>query len=273
MTQLERGDFNGDGKLDLLAVEYATGKLWLYPGNATGANIGDGAARVELGSGGWAKMTGLAAGDFNGDGRTDLAAIDSSTRMLWVYPNNGQLSSIANPLTRIEAGGGGWHVMNDPTSGDFNGDGKADLLVVDSTTGKLWVYPGTNQPAGLGNATTRVEAGGGGWTKMNDPSSGDFNGDGKADLLVVDTSTGKLWVYPGTNQPANLGNVTTRIEAGRGGWTKMYDLTGGDFNHDGRSDLVVVDDNSGELWLYPGTNQAANLGNPDTRILVGRAGW
>ncbi|MFV0138101.1 FG-GAP repeat domain-containing protein [Streptomyces sp. HMX87] len=70
------GDMNGDGRPDLIAREGSTGKLWFYPGTSTGG-VG---ARVLIGSGGWNVMESIVAvGDFDADGRNDLAGITTSS--------------------------------------------------------------------------------------------------------------------------------------------------------------------------------------------------
>jgi FG-GAP-like repeat len=80
------GDFDGDGCPDLLAVENATGRLWLYPGTCTGGWR----ARVLVGSG-WNVMNSLVGiGDSNGDRTADVLAREASTGILWLYPGDGR---------------------------------------------------------------------------------------------------------------------------------------------------------------------------------------
>ncbi|WP_030248329.1 FG-GAP repeat domain-containing protein, partial [Streptomyces sp. NRRL S-350] len=122
-TNLTAGDFNGDGRKDLVAVEVSTGKLFSYPGTGAGT-LG---SRVEIGSGGWNGMSNLAVGDLNRDGRDDVVATEKSTGKLWLYPGTG--SGLGD---RVEIGSGGWNGMNNTAVGDFNGDGKDDVVVTET---------------------------------------------------------------------------------------------------------------------------------------------
>ncbi|MFI8456241.1 glycoside hydrolase domain-containing protein [Kitasatospora sp. NPDC085464] len=253
MTNLTAGDFNGNGKKDLVAVEVSTGKLWSYPGTGTGT-LG---SRVLIGNGGWNGMSNLAVGDLNRDGKDDIVATEKSTGKLWLYPGTG--SGVGD---RVEIGSGGWNGMNNTAVGDFNGDGKDDVVASENATGKLWLYPGTG--SGLGS---RVEIGSGGWNGMNKiVSPGDMNKDGKDDIVATETSTGKLWLYPGTGH--GLGD---RVEIGTGGWNGISDYAGADFTGDGIGDLAAVDSDpgqTGKLYLYKGTGSGLS-----SRTEIGSGGW
>ncbi|MFJ8078569.1 FG-GAP-like repeat-containing protein [Streptomyces sp. NPDC096176] len=149
------GDLSGDGRSDLMAVEKATGKLWLYPGTSTGT-LG---ARKLIGNGGWTGMSAMVgAGDMNGDGKADLIARKASTGELFLYPGTtGALGS------RVLIGNGGWNVMDTFLGlGDVTGDGHGDLVTTTKSSyvgescrgvGCQLVYPGR----GDGALDSRVE--------------------------------------------------------------------------------------------------------------------
>lgn len=197
------GDFNGDGPLDVLAREAATGKLWLYRGNGTGGWL----SRILAGNG-WQIMNGiLGPGDFNGDQRVDVLAREAATGFLWLYPGNGAGGWL--PRVRV---GGGWNIFNALVApGDFDGDGAADVVARETATGRLWLYRGS----GTGGWLPRVLLGGG-WNGMTAlMSPGDLNGDRTPDILARD-SAGSLWLYPRSSG----GTWLVRVRVG-GGWNTV----------------------------------------------------
>lgn len=147
------GDMNGDQKVDVLAREATTGRLWLYPGNGRGGWLPP--SLVGVGWGGFNTL--LGPGDFNGDGTADILARESATGLLWLYPRNA--AGGWNPAVLI---GNGWNSLPTIMSpGDFNGDRTADVVGRDAA-GILWLYPRTDR----GSWSPRIQIGNG-WNTLD----------------------------------------------------------------------------------------------------------
>ena len=140
------GDLDRDGRPDLVAVQSATGALYLYPGR--GAGLG---ARRLIGRSGWNGMDALTGvGDLNEDGYVDLVARQPSTAELWLYPGTASGASFG----RRERIGLGWNGMRDLVgAGDVNRDGSVDFTAVQKSNSQLYViWSGAfrGQAAGVG---------------------------------------------------------------------------------------------------------------------------
>ena len=203
---LATGDFNGDGKLDLVALNYSTtNNVAVLMGN------GDGTFQPpSFYTSGVFPMTVVVA-DFNGDGKPDLAVSAYVADDISIFLNNGNGTFTAVTPVAVDAESGF-------TAADFNGDGKADLAV---TTGiMLSNGDGTFQPP--------LPYPGG--DTISEPIAADFNGDGIPDL--AGNTQGGLGVFLGT------GKGTFRAPNVLAGWSGGPFVTG-DFNGDGTVDLAM----------------------------------
>jgi hypothetical protein len=116
--------------------------------------------RVTL-SAGWQQYNALVgAGDFTGDGRSDIVA-RTTAGALYLYKGTGSASAPFSARVKL---GSGWQQYNKLFSpGDANGDGKADLMATTSA-GALYFYAGT----GTGTFKARVKTAASGWTGWAD---------------------------------------------------------------------------------------------------------
>lgn len=177
------GDFNGDGWLD---VAVAAGGTTKYPdsGVAVSVGSGDGTFTSAIGSPFLLgkNLSAIVAGDFNGDGKLDLAVTDADTNSVYILLGNGD-GTFQTPIT-IPVG-------NDPdaiVAGDFNNDGKLDLAVANYNDNTVTLL--------LGNGDgTFTQAPGSPYAVGKGPdaiAAADFNGDGKLDLAVVNSTDGTV---------------------------------------------------------------------------------
>ena len=149
----------------------------------------------------------VGAGDFNGDGKTDLLWRDSSgNTAIWFFTSNSRADVPAPPIVSSTGGIGNvpttWSVVG---TGDFNGDGMADIVWRDNLGNtSIWLMNGASvlSAASIGNVPTT-------WSIA---LTGDFDGDGKADLLWRDNlGNTAIWFMNGTMVAftAGVGNVST----------------------------------------------------------------
>jgi hypothetical protein len=139
------GDFNGDGKADILWQNTTSGNLAIYLMNGT--TITSSATFANLGA-----YSVVGIGDFNGDGMSDILLRDSSGDIA-IWEMNG--TTITNPSS--SSVGNISTVWSVAETGDFDGNGKSDILWRD-TSGDIaiWFMNGTtiSSGAGLGTIST-----------------------------------------------------------------------------------------------------------------------
>ena len=132
------GDFNGDGKSDILLRDGSNGDCFVWEMNGLKL-LGDNSS----GYVGWtppnANWTVAGVGDFNGDGKSDILLQDGATGDCFVWEMNG-----LKLLTDASYGYVGWRPPNNQWravgTGDYNGDGKSDILLRDGATGDCFVW-------------------------------------------------------------------------------------------------------------------------------------
>ena len=236
-TSVTVGDFNGDGKPDLAVACAITNQVVILLGDGAGGFSAAPGSPITVGTG----PSSLAVGDFNRDGKMDLAVANfnsGSSSTITILLGNGSGGFTAG--TPVAAGSGARSIG----LGDFNGDGNVDLVIANQQSNNVTVLLGngsggfsqaSGSPIGVGQSPVSI-------------SVADLNGDGKLDLVVANQTTNNLSVLLGSGSGGFSAASGSPIPAGQGTDTVAV----GDFNGDGMPDIVAGNMTSGNLTILQG---------------------
>lgn len=237
VNSLAVGDFNGDGKLDVVTTSaLPTGRTssGLITGNESISTLlgnGDGTFQTptpfQQVSTDYDVFSPFVVGDFNGDGKLDLAAAAGDDNAITVLLGNGDGSFTAKAQTALTGA-----LPTAITMADFNEDGIADLATANTNGGNATIL--------LGNGDGTFTA-----TPANPPTgpipisiaAGTFSTYGTADLVTANF-TSATTVLPGNGDGTFAGPLA--VAAG----INPQSVVTGDFNGDGLSDLALVQNSS-----------------------------
>jgi hypothetical protein len=260
------GDFNNDGKLDVIAGsriapggDNSHSSLWILLSKSD-STLYESVDTLSFGG-----LDSLAVGDFNSDGKLDLATISGGATLQVLSGNGdgtfqapvGSTTGLANPVTN----GNAIVVV------DLNGDGKPDLVVSGGFGGASVNGVVAFLNDGSGNFARGQSYPLGGW-QFAPFVVGDFNGDGKTDVVMGSYCSesvipgnhcpdGSIGVLFGNGDGTFQGPLVVPTSAGGIG---VYSAGAADFNGDGIPDLFVSQERD------PVTGQSGVgvfFGNPD----------
>jgi hypothetical protein len=229
------GDFNGDGKQDLAVPNAVSDTVTILLGDGTGNFTAPGTSPETVGD----SPFDVAVGDFDGDGKQDLAVPNSASDNLTILLGDGTGDFTAAGTSPEPVGDAPVYVA----VGDFDSDGKQDLATANNVSSDVTILlgDGTGDFTAAGTETIGVGP--------TDVAVGDFDRNGMQDLAVtrfsgIGTSGVTILLGDGT------GNFNSAGTEGTG--TNPREVTVADFNGDGRQDLAT-----------------ANFGSTNVTILLG----
>ncbi len=248
ITTIVSADFDNNGRPDLAAISGA-GDVYiaLWNGSVSAFSFKTMPALTQFG-GDYPLF--ICSGDFNNDGKADLATANYSSLSVFTGKGGGAFSA-PTPLSLISPSA--------ICSGDFNDDNYADLAVIDGASNiAVFLWSASSK---FSASPITVTLPGATMQGITDIIAQDFNADGYADLAAINTTSNnvyvELWDTTTTNSFSNSKGSPYATGQTQ---TLPYNICSADFNKDGAADLAVVNDNS-YVSVFPG-NKSGVFGSP-----------
>jgi len=247
-NDIATGDFNGDGNLDLVIADTETPYLTILLGDGKGGFAPSPHSPFDTRS--YPHVHGVAAGDFNGDGKLDVVTDSWGHNQILMFLGDGR-GNLILPGQPFNTGKRPYQRLR---SADFNKDGKPDVATTDLDENAISILLGDGK-GGLRDAPgSPFPAGKAPWAVAID----DMNHDGNLDLVIIP--------YARDVPDSKDVGVTVLLGDGKGGFRKMpgssFSLAGcegpdglatGDIDGDGLRDIVVTCAQNNRLMLYLGS--------------------
>jgi hypothetical protein len=226
-------DFNGDGMLDIATANLNTNNITVLFNDLINPFIPSGYPYVKAVG---IEPKGICSGDFNGDGKIDLATCNRVSNNVSILLNTtgGSFATAVN-----------YGVGSNPAlicKGDFNYDGNLDLATVNNYSNNISLLFGT----GLGTFLTAVHYSVG--ISPVSILSDDFNSDGFLDFVSANPGSNNVSILFGSASGVYSSAVNYNIGV------QPVSLTSGDFNGDGYLDIVTANYNQSSLSTLIGSS-------------------
>ena len=230
------GDFNGDGIPDLATANFGSNNVTVLLGDGLGNFNAAQGSPFPAGS----SPVAIVVGDFNGDGRADIATANFGGNNVTVLLGTGAGGFSAAQGSPFPAG-------TSPRAiaiGDFTGNHVSDLAIANESGNNVTVLLGT----GLGGFNAAPGSPFPAGTNPFSVAVGDLNGDGIQDLAFTSSNTDVVTVLLGTGG----GSFRAALGAPLPTDSSPVSIVTADFNHDGVSDLAVANEDSNSVTILLG---------------------
>jgi len=222
-------DLDGDGKPDVVTANAGGGgSVSIYRNNSRRGTISL-VDRLDIPLN---TAHRVAAADFNGDGRLDLAVTSNSAQQIVILENFSTPGSISF-THKLSLGTASY--ANSIAAGDIDGDGRPDILAPITDADAFYIYLNDGPKGSISFSPSKKLLAG---DAANGISLGDLNGDAKIDVVISNAKAGSISLFLNRSSAGALSLTRQDFSAN----DSPSDVALGDFNHDGRLDVAVSSD-------------------------------
>jgi hypothetical protein len=231
------GDFNNDNRLDIVVSNTGTVNLGIFIGYGNGTFL----AIITYSTGSLSGLLSVVAGDFNNDGRLDVAVALAGTNNVGVLFGNGN-GTFSNQTT-FPTGSG-----SDPCSiaiGDFNNDNQLDIAIANKGSNSFGVLLGCANGTFFSQLNYFIADG----SQPVSIAVGDLNNDGRLDIMVTRSNIDNVGVFLGyvSESFLNAPSYPTGL------FSQPISIAVGDFDNDTRLDVVVANNGTDNVMVLFGS--------------------
>ncbi len=244
-------DIDMDGRPDIAVTGLAAGYecfVVLRNTSTTGVPITSGsfASPVAFTTGQYPAS--IAAGDFDGDGRPDIAvACSTATGTIHIFRNTATSGTINSGSFAASVDYSGGSVPADLQPADFDGDGKLDLVESNFFGNSISIFRNNGSSGTIGFAS-RVDFSTGSYP--GGVGVGDFNGDNKIDIVVDCAGSNKLYLYRNTATSGSISASSLANPQQYNTGTAPAGVKIGDIDGDGYPDIVAANSGDGTISIF-----------------------
>lgn len=246
-SDITLADFDGDGKIDAAITIGASNNISVLRNVSSVGNIALVSASVYTTGLG---PRGICSGDFDGDGKPDIAVTNSADSSMSVLLNTASPGTI-NPGSfaagvTFATGRSPWGI----TSADIDGDGRSDLLVANNGSSTFSVFRNTATSGSISSSSfaARVDFTTGSAPK--DIASGDLNGDGKPDVAITNNAAASFSSFRNTAVAGTINAASFDAKNDFATSTSPTCIAINDADGDNKPDVIVSNNASNSVSVF-----------------------